>query len=60
MTQTNFTDELKNIFDYIQNTIIKEYDNDTITTEYFILGILENENSVGYKVLSKMMLHENI
>ena len=60
MTQTNFTDELKNIFDYIQNTIIKQYDNDTITTEYFILGILENENSVGYKVLSKIMLHENI
>ena len=60
MTQKNFTTELKNIFDYIQNTLLKEYDNEIITTEYFILSTLENENSVGYKVLSKIMLHETI
>lgn len=60
MAEKKFTNELKQTFDYIQNTILKEYDCDKITTEYFILSVLENEDSIGNKVLSKIMLHDNI
>ena len=60
MAEKKFTDELKQIFDYIQNTILKEYDCDKISTEYFILSALENTDSIANKVLSKIMLHDSI
>ena len=57
MIEKRFTNELKQTFDYIQNTILKEYDTDKITTEYFILSVLENNETIANKVLSKIMLH---
>ena len=42
MAEKKFTNELKQTFDYIKNTILKEYDCDKISTEYFIISILEN------------------
>lgn len=60
MTEKKFTNELKSTFDYIKNNILKEYETDKITTEYFVVSILENETSVGNKVLSKIMLHDSI
>ena len=60
MTEKKFTNELKQTFDYIQNTILKEYETDKISTEYFILSILSNDFTVGYKVLSKIMLNETL
>ena len=60
MAEKNFTNELKQIFDYIQNTILKEYNCDKIPTEYFVLSVLENGDSVGNKVLSKIMLNDNL
>lgn len=60
MAEKKFTNELKQTFSYIKNTILKEYDCDKISTEYFIISILENEYSVGNKVLSKIMLHDSI
>jgi len=60
MAEKKFTNELKQTFDYIQNTILKEYDCDKIPTEYFILSVLENNDSIANKVLSKIMLHNNI
>lgn len=60
MTEKKFTEELKRTFDYIQNTLLKEYDTDKISTEYFVLSVLMNESSIGYKVLSKIMLHDTI
>ena len=60
MAEKKFTNELKQTFDYIKNTILKEYDCDKISTEYFIISILENEYSVGNKVLSKIMLHDSM
>lgn len=60
MVEKNFTNELKKVFDYIQNTILKEYDCDKIPTEYFILSILENGDSVGNHVLSKIMLNDDM
>ena len=60
MAEKKFTNELKQAFDYIQNTILKEYETDKISTEYFILSILSNDFTVGYKVLSKIMLNETL
>ena len=60
MAEKKFTNELKQTFDYIRNNILKQYDCDKITTEYFILSILENTESVANKVLSKIMLHDSI
>lgn len=60
MTEHRFTEELKQTFEYIQSTLLKDYDCDKITTEYFVLSVLVNEYSVGYKVLSKIMLSDTI
>lgn len=56
MAEKKFTNELKKLFDYIQNTLLKQYDCDKITTEYFIVAILDNDFSIGNKILSKIML----
>lgn len=60
MSNKKFSTELKNIFEYIQKKLVEKYNNDIITTEYFIAAILDNEYSVGYKVLSKIMLNDTI
>lgn len=60
MTEKKFTNELKQTFEYIQNHLLKEYDCDKISTEYFILSVLENENSIGNKILSKVMLYDSM
>lgn len=60
MAEKKFTNELKQTFDYIQNTLLKEYNCDKISTEYFVLSVLENDDSVGNRVLSKIMLHDSM
>ena len=60
MIDRKFTKELKDLFDYIQNTLLKEYDCDKISTEYFVLAVLMNESCIGHKVLSKIMLSDTI
>ena len=60
MIDKKFTNELKQTFDYIQNTLLKEYDCDKIATEYFILAVLQNDFCVGHKVLTKIMLHDTM
>lgn len=60
MLEKKFTSELKGIFDYIKDELLKLYDCDKVTAEYFILSVLENENCAANKVLSKIMLHDSI
>ena len=60
MNENKFTDELKKVFEYIQNTLLKEYETDRISGEYFVLAVMMNEFSVGYKVMSKIMLNETL
>ena len=57
---TEFTKELKGIFEYIQNTLLRKDIHTDISVEYFIVSVLENEESVAYKTLSKIMFHDNI
>lgn len=60
MIEKKFTDELKKTFEYIQETLLRDYDCDKISTEYFVLSVLANDFTVGYKVLSKVMLNETM
>ena len=56
MFEANFTNEAANVFQYIKDNLIKKYPSDKITIEYFILSVLENEDSIGYQILSKSTL----
>lgn len=56
MFETSFTNEAVNIFQYIKDELIKKYPTNKITIEYFFLSILENEDSVAYRILSKTTL----
>lgn len=60
ISEKKFTNELKQIFDYIHNTLLKEYKCDKICTEYFVLAALEKSDNVANKVLSKIMLTESL
>lgn len=60
MAEKKFTQELKETFDYIQNNLLKVYETDKIGGEFFVLSVLENEKTVGYRVLSKIMLNDTI
>ena len=50
-----FTNELKEVFDYINNVLIKQYDTDIVTIDYFILAALVCRNSVANTVMSKIL-----
>ena len=56
MFETNFTNEAINIFQYIKDELIKEYPTNKITIEYFLLSLLENEDSIAYQILSRTTL----
>ena len=51
----SFSNELKEIFDYINNVLVKEYNTDIVTIDYFILASLSCRNSVVNEVLSKII-----
>lgn len=53
--------ETKNVFNYIKTTLVDEYPpHGKISIDYMILSILLNEDCIAYKILSKIMLSENI
>lgn len=56
MNSANFTNEAINVLQYIKDKLIKDYPTKKITLEYFILSILENEDSIGFQMLSKSTL----
>ena len=53
MAEKKFTNELKQTFSYIKNTILKEYDCDKISTEYlgatYAWDIYEHDHNAHYK-----------
>ena len=53
MLEANFTSETAKVFQYIKDKLIKEYPTDNISIDYFFLSVLENTDSVAYKILSK-------
>ena len=54
------TTELKRIFTYIKQDLIKEYPNNKILIEYFLMSILNDDNSVAYQIIEKVTLSETI
>lgn len=56
MLEANFTNEAVNVFQYIEDKLIKEFPSGNITIDYFLLSVLENEDSIGYQILSKTTL----
>ena len=55
-----YTEELSLVLDYISNNILKRYPSTTILPEHFLLAILECENCIAYRVLSRVMFSETI
>ena len=55
-----FTKELEQIFQYIEENLLKEFPTEKITIDYLVLSILENDNSIAYNSLSKLMLNDSI
>lgn len=54
------TTELKRIFTQIKQDLIKEYPNNKILIEYFLMTILNDESSVAYQIIEKVTLSETI
>ena len=60
LTNKKLTDELINVFDYIKNNILIEFPSNRITPEHFLLSVLNNEESIAYKTIDKIMFNEAI
>ena len=51
-----FTNEATKVFQYIKDTLLKRYPSNKVTIDYFLLSVLENEDSTAYQILSKTTL----
>ena len=60
MTDCKLSKEAKSVFEYIKNSLVGEFPNKIITTEYFMLSVMENTDSVAFQILQKTMLSESI
>lgn len=58
LNYNNFSDELKSVFNYIENVILKKYPSKAITTDYFLLSVIENEDCLAYKALLRVMFYD--
>lgn len=56
----SLTTELKRIFNYIKQNLIKEYPTNNITLEYFILGVLNDTQCIGYQLMERVVLSETM
>lgn len=56
MFEANFANEAVKVFQYIKDELIRKYPTGKVTIEYFMLSVLENEDSVAYQILSRTTL----
>lgn len=56
----SFSEEVKLIFEYIQNTLLMEYPNNKVLPIHFILGIFEIEECKVNKFLQKKLMQTQI
>lgn len=54
------TSELKRLFTNIKQELIKEYPNNKILIEYFLMAILHDESCFAYQIIEKVTLSETI
>lgn len=57
---TKFTEEVQSLFHYINKTLLNKYESSKITSDYFILAILEKPSCIAYRILSKIMLYDKL
>lgn len=58
--KTNISSELKEIFDYIADTVVTQYPTDNITADYFMYAILRNDKSGAHKLLAEQFQKNDI
>ena len=59
-TDRSYTSELKKVLTFISKDLIDDYPTKKITTEYFILSLLNVKQCLAYKVLNRIMHKENL
>ena len=60
MFESSFSCEATNVLQYIKDWLLKKYPTNRVTTDYFLLSVLENEESVAYQILSKSTLSSTL
>lgn len=55
-----YSNELKKVFENIANKILKVYPCQTITAQYFVLGILETPECMMYKILLQKLKQDSV
>ena len=56
----SYTSELKKVLTYISKDLLSDYPTKKITTEYFILSLLNTKQCFAYKVLNRIMQKDNM
>ena len=57
---SNFTLELKELFEYIKNTLQYEFPTNIITLEYLIMSILDNRYCHAHLILDSCLMSNNL
>jgi ATP-dependent Clp protease ATP-binding subunit ClpC len=55
-----YTVELKRVLTLINKNLLDDYPSKKITTEHFVLALLNSKQSIAYKVLSRMISQSNL
>lgn len=55
-----FTNECRKVFQYMKDTIASLYPGRRITAEHYILSVADNKDCAAYKILSELMISDNL
>ena len=58
--QKKYSNEIKLIFNYINDNLLTEYPTEQVTSDYFIIAIIETDENIANKVLSKYLMREQM
>ena len=58
MSENRFTAELKRLFKNIKENLAREYPTNTITIDYFLLSVIDDEKCVANQMMDTVMLSE--
>ena len=55
-----FSKELNDVVNYIENNIYTEYPCDKLDSTYYVISVIENIDSIAYKILSKNLMESQL
>ena len=55
MSENRFTAELKRLFKNIKENLAREYPTNTITIDYFLLSVIDDEKCVANQMMDTVM-----